>query len=221
MNAPKTLLLGFFCLVAACATGKGGRASSIVMEPMFIGAEPDERLGLAEFDAATLLRKGLERQQRNDCRGALPYYERLLVQFPESRYLSAAALNAGVCAEQTGNDEGAVRYYSLITERLTHSKDYVLAAFRQAGCLRRLGKTELAERVLAAMLDREALEVPDRIEALLERADCLVELGKPYDAERWFMRALVLFRRNQRQLYLEPALGARALFGLGMLAEQR
>ena len=97
-------------LLAACATGSGSRrapARTIFMEPLHLGLQPDAELGLADFDAATLLRRGLQHQQRAEYRRALPFYRRILEEFPDSRFLSAAALNLGACLEELGDDAGA------------------------------------------------------------------------------------------------------------------
>lgn len=215
--------LVFFTLLGACATGAGTRRTpvkTIFMEPLHLGLQPDEELGLTDFDAATLLRRGLRHQQQGEYRRAVVFFRRLLSEFPQSRFLSAAALNLGVCQEEMGDDAGAVDSYRLITERLPRSRDFTAAAFRQVGCLARLDKHGEARALLDRLLVRR-LEISDRIDALVLRGEQQMALRDSLAAERDFRRAVALWRKYQRDEYLDPSAAARAQYRLAELAERR
>lgn len=191
------------------------------MEPLHIGMKPDAELGLADFDAASLFQEGIHLHQAGACDRALVFYDRLLQEFPGSRYLSATAYNAGRCLEESGRREQAVERYALITGRLPRSKDWINAAFRQSMCLSELGRPADAAALLARLLERHDLTTSDRIDALVLRGEQLGDAGALLEAERSYKSALRLFRSREREEYLDPHPAGRAEYRLGRLAEER
>lgn len=218
-------LLALLVLGGGCARVEQARrkepAREIILDPLHIGIRPDHELGLTDFDAATLFKEGARLQQTDDCTGALPFYGRIISEFPESRYLSAAAFNSGRCLEDLGRDADAVKRYALITDKLAASKDWVDAAFRQSACLKRLSRHEQAAKLLARLLDRSQLPISDRIDAMVLRGEALAELGELNAAESAFHGALRIYKRRAHDEYLDPAPAAQAEFRLASLAEQR
>lgn len=191
------------------------------MEPLHIGMKPDAELGLADFDAATLFREGIHLHQAGDCDRALVFYERLLEEFPGSRYLSATAFNAGRCLEELDRRGEAVERYALITEGLPRSKDWVNAAFRQSMCLSGLGRPGEAAALMGRLLGRENLGTSDRIDALVLRGEQLADAGALLEAEHSYKDALRLFRAREREEYLDPHPAGRAEYRLSRMAEDR
>jgi tetratricopeptide (TPR) repeat protein len=218
-------LLALHLLGSGCAhieqAQKKQPAKEIILDPLHIGLRPDRELGLTDFDAATLFKEGVRLQQAEDCKGALPFYDRIISEFPESRYLSAAAFDSGRCLEDLGNDDDAVERYALITAKLEASKDWVDAAFRQSACLDRLSRQRESAELLARLLDRRDLAISDRIDAMVLRGEALVKLGELNSAESAFHGALRIFKKRAHDEYLDPAPAARAEFSLARLAEQR
>ncbi|HUU03524.1 MAG TPA: hypothetical protein VM425_18960 [Myxococcota bacterium] len=218
-------LLATLMLGAGCASVEQARrkqpAREIILDPLHIGLRPDRELGLTDFDAATLFGEGVRLQQAGDCKGALPFYDRIISEFPESRYLSAAAFDSGRCYEDLGNNAVAVERYALITAKLAASKDWVDAAFRQSACLDRLSRYRESAGLLARLLDRRELATSDRIDAMVLRGEALVELGELNSAESAFHGALRIFKQRAHDEYLDPAPAARTEFRLARLAEQR
>ena len=68
---------------------------------------------------------------------------------------------------------------------------------------------------------RENLSVSDRIDAQVLRGEMLTKLGELFEAEKSYRSALRLYRKHERQEYLDPNPAARAEFRLSSLAEDR
>jgi tetratricopeptide (TPR) repeat protein len=196
-------------------------AREVVLEPTVISGSPDAELGLTDFDAATLFHEGARLHAAGQCAVALPYYQRLLKEFPDSRYLSSTAFNSGRCLEELGRTEEALIQYRAITQRLPSSKDWVDAAFRESQCLAGLGRHREAVQPLELLLNRAEISVSDRIDALVLRGESLDAQGELLLAERSFRAALRIFREREREEYLDPTPAARAEFRLAEQATRR
>jgi tetratricopeptide (TPR) repeat protein len=193
----------------------------LLMDPLHIGIGPDRELGLIDFDAATLFKEGVAHHQAQNCKKALVFYERILEEFPEARYYSAAAFNAGRCFEEVGEVLKAAERYRIITGQLLRSKDWVDAAFREVGCLITLQRKDDVYRLLQQLLERPELTISDRIDALVLYAESLVDRGELLKGEKGFRDVLRQFKQQEREEFLDPAPAARAEFRLAELTEQR
>jgi len=212
-------------ITSGCATSRQLRreqpASEILLDPLHIGIKADGELGLVDFDAATLFREGLRLHQTGNCERALVFYSRIIDEFKSSRYVSAATFNAGRCLESVGKTEKAVVAYGMITDSMPRSRDWINAAFRESMCLARLDRHAKAADLLSRILERDKLTVSDRIDALVLHGEAKTMLGELVEAERSLRTALRIFRKNEREEYLDPAPAARAEFRLAELAERR
>jgi tetratricopeptide (TPR) repeat protein len=221
------VLTSILVFVVGCAASqkalkqKPQGARDIVLEPTVIGIQPDQELGLTEFDAATLFREGIRLHEAAQCDRALPFYRRLIQDFPESRYLSAAAFNAGRCLEEMGQAEEAVGMYRRITEHLIESKDWIDSAFRESGCLTKLSRHREAAQLLLRLVERPEIGLPDKIDAMVLHAEALLAQGELLVAERQLRASLRLYKERERLEYLDPAPAARAEFRLAELAAKR
>jgi len=189
------------------------------MEPLHIGIKPDPELGLVDFDAVTLYQEGLRFHESGRCDRALAFYDRLLEEFSDSRYFSAAAFNAGRCLEELDRTEEAVSRYQVITRGLEKSKDWIDAGFRESMCLSSLGKHQEAAALLDRLVNRKELTVSDRIDALVLKGEALKGMGELVRAESTFRRALRIYRQRGKDEYLDPVPAARAEFRVGPVPE--
>lgn len=232
MRITKTIpLLLLACASTACVTDGGARKTpdpkdktpthEVVMDPLHLGLQPDAELGLTDFDAATLFREGLRLQEAEQTPRALLFYDRLISEFPRSRFSSAAAFNAGRCLEVLGQEAEALRRYQLITEGMPRSKDWADAMFRSIQVLQGQPDHPRAVEYADRLLARQALSVSDRIDALVLKGESLKALGQSFEAEKSLRAALRIFREHERDEYLDPAPAARAEFRMAeMLAER-
>lgn len=193
----------------------------LFMEPLHIGIKPDPELGLVDFDAVTLYQEGLRFHESGRCDRAVAFYDRLLEEFSDSRYFSAAAFNAGRCLEELDRTEEAILRYQVITRGLEKSKDWIDAGFRESMCLSGLGKHQEAAELLDKLVNREELTVSDRIDALVLKGEALKQMGELVKAESTFRRALRIYRQRGKDEYLDPVPAARAEFRLSELTEER
>ncbi len=196
-------------------------AREVIMEPLHIGLEPDPELGLTDFDAASLFHEGLRLHEAERYGEALKFFERILSQFPDSRYRSAAAFNAGRCLDLLGRGAEAAERYRLVVDGMPGSKDWFDAAFRLAMGLASLGHHDGAALVLVKVLDRPDLSPADRMDALVLLGEAEVARGELLAGERTFRQALRHFRANEREAYLDPGPAAEAEFRLAELAAGR
>jgi tetratricopeptide (TPR) repeat protein len=211
---------------AGCATTRKAiqekpPAQELFMEPLHIGVKPDRELGLVDFDAASLYQEGLRFHESGRCDRAVAFYDRLIEEFSASRYFSAAAFNAGRCLEELDRTEEAVQRYRIITRGLEKSKDWVDAGFRESLCLSRLERHAEATRLLDKIVNRGDLTVSDRIDALVLKGEAQKKLGELMAAESTFRRVLRIYRKRERDEYLDPVPAARAEFRLSEMAEER
>lgn len=202
--------------------GDGQRSvREVVMEPLHIGLQPDPELGLTDFDAASLFHEALRLQEAERHLDALKFYERILSQFQQSRYRSAAAFNAGRCLELLDRKAEAVERYRLIVDGMPGSKDWFDAAFRLAMALGQLDRQAGATQVLGRVLARQDLNPSDRMDALVLLGEAEVARGELLSGERTFRQALRHYRAHEREAYLDPAPAAQAEFRLAELATGR
>ncbi len=218
------MLLGagwFGCAGLRPAAQDAPPMQEIFLEPFHIGLEPDRELGLVDFDAAILFKEGLRLRQIDDHARALTFFARILSEFTESRYRSAAAMQAGDCLESLGRAAQAVERYRIITRTLLQSRDWVDAAFRESMALAHLTRHQEGMVLLEQLLARAELSVSDRIDALVLLGEALTGYGELGQAESKLRKALRHYREHAQDEYLDPVSAARAEFRLARMAEQR
>ncbi len=199
----------------------GMPTEEVLMEPLHIGLQPDADLGLVDFDAATLFHEGLRLQEAESYTQALRFYDRILSEFPESRYCSAAAFNAGRCLQMLGKSEEAIERFLLIADSMPKSKDWVDAMFQLGSALTDLDRHAEVIAVIERLLAREDLDVSDRLEATVFLGEAHKATGELLRAEHTFRAGLRLFKAHEREEYLDPAPAARAEFRLAEMASGR
>jgi tetratricopeptide (TPR) repeat protein len=231
-----TKLIIMLCLAASLAGCPTGRTpvkpingedglkkptDLILMEPLHLGLQADAELGLTDFDAATLFHEGLRLHEAEDFERALKFYDRILSEFPESRYVSSAAFNAGRCLDILGRSAEAIARYLRIADGMPKSKDWVDAMFRLAEAYTGLDRQAAAIESLKRLLAKPDLNASDRVDASVLLGEAHKASGELLRAEHTLRRALKLFRTHEKEEYLDPAPAARAEFRLAELATGR
>ncbi|MEM7436395.1 MAG: tetratricopeptide repeat protein [Myxococcota bacterium] len=199
MRAPLLVAVGC-ALLTACAARQSISSVAPDLDRDGTAARPAFGAALAQLHA-------------QECDSAVEGFDRLVVEFPESRYVSASLYNAGLCLQRTSRwDDAADRY-----ERLLHlrpgSQDTKHARFQLAFLYietkRYRDALEVAE-LLEARLD---LTSDERSEIMARRAEALLGTGAIEDAARAAEDALVFFRtRSERDRVRDPFFAASASY---------
>jgi tetratricopeptide (TPR) repeat protein len=201
-------LLLAVCWISLVAAGCGGgvragsratprNASQVAMDPVRIQAHRDGggELRLEAYDAESLFQAANRELSRNRCDRAVPLYDRIADEFPESRWVSASLYNGGLCLEELHQDAAAIQHYARLQTQIPDSPDVKDSLFRGGGCLERLERwPEVAgnfERVIA----RTDLSGDERMEALVRRATAVFHQGE-LDRTDALMREAILFYRH-------------------------
>lgn len=217
------LPLALASLLAACggATPRPavpGADDTLSMEEMRIvaGRDGEGALVFDSYDAGQLFERGTALLNEGRCRDAVSdYYDRLVREFPGSRYVSPALYNSGLCLHEGGELEASIPYYQGVLERAPTGRDAKHAGLQLAQVLVNLERWEEALPHVDRVLLREDLEAPERLEGLARRAQALLGLERVEDAERQARDALSYYRMQQRTGQIpEPYFAAAANFVL-------
>lgn len=178
-----------------------GSEDTVSMEEMRIVASrgEDGELEMSSYDASQLFERGTRLVQQGDCRGAIErYYDRIVSEFSNSRYVSVALYNSALCLQQGGEHAESIPYFLRLLEVSPDGRDarHGTLQLLQAYVITERWEEarELADRVLL----REDLEPAERLEGLTRRAQALLGLERTDDAERQARNALSYYRLQQR-----------------------
>lgn len=226
MRRATTALLSL--LLAACGANHARPNSPdevVTLDEMRIVASRSAggEVALDSYDASILFERGTRLLDSGQCREAVEqYYDRLIEEFPSSRYVAPAYYNSGLCLHEGGELEASIPYYEGVLERAPTSRDARHASLQLAQVLIGLERWEPALEVADRALLREDLEEPERLEGLARRGQALLGLGRLEDAERQARNALSYYRMTERRGTIqEPAFAACANYVLAETLRQR
>lgn len=166
-------------LAQACAGTQAGRTTTPVTqtppparnvqgEGFRIVGTPTGQGGDA-YDATMLFERANTAVETNRCDAALPDYERLVREFPDSRLVGPANYNRGVCLQSAGRWDDATAAFRAAVQA---SQDPTLqhdAWFRIAAVGEAAQRPPAVLEATQSLLDSGRLNIPDRIEALARR----------------------------------------------------
>ncbi|UJR81830.1 tetratricopeptide repeat protein [Sandaracinus amylolyticus] len=213
------LALTSFALLAACGAARTSAPTgpAVQLEETRIVARHTSggELELDSYDASQLFQRAYELGQRGECAAAVELYDRVVAEFPSSRYLSPALYNAGLCLKDAGDLAGAVERWSMLLERVPDAPDAKHARFLMTAALVELERWEPALDSAELLLDRDDLRSDERLEAMARRAEALFGLRRIEDAERAARDALAYYRTRQgEELIADEYFAAAANFVL-------
>ncbi|MSP63868.1 MAG: tetratricopeptide repeat protein [Myxococcales bacterium] len=182
-----------------------GNAVRIVMEPLKIevsrGKEGEQRI--EAFDAATLFEQaGADLNQQRYAEAAAGY-DRLVKDFPDSRFVLASLYNAGLALEGQKDYPGAVSRYRVLVEKHGDTRDALDALFKMGACQAEIGNWAASADTFSEVLKRKNLSTGDYIEAMGRRGVAQYNLKDSVNAERTFREALAWYREHETVERLE------------------
>lgn len=172
-------------------------ASQVDMDPVRIQAHRDDsgELRLEAYDAQSLFTAANRELSQNRCDRALPLYDRIANEFPESRWVSASLYNGGLCLEELHRDAAAVEHYTRLQTSLPDSNDVKDSLFRAGGCLERLERWADVGSNFERVLARQDLSGDERMEAMVRRGAAVFQQGD-LDRTDGLMREAILYYRQ-------------------------
>ncbi|MDD9944565.1 MAG: hypothetical protein OXU20_26205 [Myxococcales bacterium] len=186
-------------LVVGCA-GRQVRPTTpsgevVTMEEMRIVARDGQGGRTIEsYDAADLFARATDLLNAEQCDEAVPLYDRLVAEFPASRYLSPALYNAGLCLQAVGRFEPSAERYRSLRRRLPKSPDYRDASFQFAEVLVQLERFDEVIEVADELLALSDLTSDERLEAMARRGQGLLGTGDVDQAQKYARGALAYYR---------------------------
>jgi len=155
------------------------------------------------FDAAGLFEQAGEALGRRGWDDAIRGYDRLLREFPDSRYVIPALYNAGLAHEGKRDWAGAAARFRAVADRAPKAKDVIDALFHLGACFAEAENWAASAEVFGRVLERSDLPPADRVEAISRRGLAQFRLRDHIAAERTFRDAIALYRKADQEQRLD------------------
>ncbi|HEY3355393.1 MAG TPA: tetratricopeptide repeat protein [Polyangia bacterium] len=190
--------------------GGGGAPSSqpgvvsIVMEPIQVVAHT--RNGTREyeiFDAAGLFEAAGEALGQKRWDEAIAAYDRMLREFPDSRYVIPALYNAGLAHEAKRDWVHAVARFRAVADQAPVAKDQIDALFHLGACFSEAENWAASAEVFGRVLARADLPPVDRVEAIARRGFAQFKQRDFGASERTLREAIALYRKADTEQRLD------------------
>lgn len=156
---------------------------------------PDGGLQIESFDATELFEQGGAALSEKRYDDAIRYYDRLLKEFNDSRYIKAALYNCGLAYQGKKDWTSAIARLKVLTDQYGESSDAKDAQFQIGASYAELENWPTSAEVFAQILQRKDLTADDRIEALGRRGFAQFRLKDLDTAERTFRSALAYYQQ--------------------------
>lgn len=188
-------------VVAGCAHQQAPREQRVQMEPMVFSAQPGGSVEMV--DAASLFERGGAAFGDKRFAEAAALFDRLVREYPDSRYVVPALYNGGLSLEGARDLAGAVERYRRITVEHPDAHDTLDAWFRLGLVHNEAKNYAAAVDTYAQILQRKDLQLGDRIEAMARRGVAQLAQKDVIAAEHSFRDELAYFRAHQSEERLE------------------
>lgn len=194
------MLFGCGATPARSTLPTAGPSESVHMEALRITNRGEENgFDFSAYDAEMLFNHATDLLNRQACLEAVPFYDRLADEFPDSRYASAALYNAGFCLHDMGELEPAADHYARLIETYPQSQDVRHASLQLSQLYVRLERFEAGLTLADQLLQRDDLSVDERVEAMARRAQNLVGLARLDEAARQARSTITYYRSRPEE----------------------
>lgn len=194
----------------------------VEMEPLTIsvtgqGAERH----VESYDAASLFEDAGSALQAERWADAAAGYDRIVKEFPGSRYVRPALYNAGLALEGLRDFAAAAERYRRLADLSGDARDTLDALFRLGACEAELGNWATSAEAFGRLLQHADLSTEDHLEALARRGLAQYNMKDPA-AERTFRETVALYKSSSEYERIDDTFYvALAQFYLGELAHDR
>jgi hypothetical protein len=185
----KRVLLGL--LLVGCAHQKP--AQKVEMDPIVFQAQPQG--GVAVVDVSSLFADAGAAFGEARYADAARLYDRIALEYPDSRFVDPSLYNAGLALENLGDPAAAAERYRKLVAR--NGKDALDGLYRLGGVNAAQKNWAAAAETYATILGRKDLTLSDRVEALARRAEAQFGLRDLGAAERTIREQGELVRANE------------------------
>lgn len=200
-SIPASAPIGCVLVLVLGACGASGQRISepITIEETRIVAHRSQggEVEIESYDASQLFVRAYGLSEGGECPTAVELYDRLVAEFPSSRYVSASLYNAGLCLQNSEDLAGAVERYGRLLDLVPDSPDAKHAQLQMSTALVSLERWDEALTAADLLLDRTDLSSDERLEAMAGRALALLGRERVSDAERAARDALAYHRTRQ------------------------
>ncbi len=217
----RLLFLSLVSLGAACA-GRTAKPTTplegrvVQMETLRIVAKHDETgtYTFESYDAEDLFLRANVELDAGRCLEAVALYDKLAAEFPSNGYVSASLYNAGLCLAHDARHEDALGRFEKLVSELPTSPDVKHASF-QAGHLNvTLKRWDAALSNADALLSRTDLEIGERLEAMVTRAQACLGKNDLPEARHQATQAISFYRTHAVQQFPDAYFISAAAFVL-------
>ena len=205
----------------------GTKEKPLRLEGSMVRTSGDDLVEEPVYDSVQLFFLARDAGRRRDYQRAIQFYERLLSDFPESRYVHDARFNIGLALELLGRHDEAAKHFSAIAaeESLIEGGKYrfwVDAVLRWSVNLTQLERWDSVLEVYQSLIDHPRVGRGDKFEASVGIGIVYHELKQIEEAERTLVEALKLSRMYSRTGGFDNrGLISEAAFRLGQISEAR
>jgi tetratricopeptide (TPR) repeat protein len=185
------LLLAPMVLGGGCAGASAGAVSGAALDEVRIAArQTEDGYAFERVRVRGLFYEALDLAQAGRHDEAARLFDRIVEQFPGSRYMPSALFDAAVCMERLGQDAQAAARYERLVRWVPRSSGTARARMAAAEVLARLRRWDRAQAHLGAVLAEADLRPTLRLEALVQRARLVLAMERFPDAEARAAEAL-------------------------------
>jgi tetratricopeptide (TPR) repeat protein len=178
--------------------------TTLVMEPIQVVARmKDGKREYEVFDAAGLFEQAGAHLQGKRFEQAIATYDRLVREFPDSRYAVPSLYNAGLAHEARRDWVGAVARFKTVAERAKSPRDVIDALFHLGACYSEAENHAASVEVFGRLLDRGDLAAADRVEAMVRRGHAQYQMKDLATAERTFRDTIGFYRKADQEQRLD------------------
>jgi TolA-binding protein len=207
------LVAGACALAGACA-GKakndvavappGTPVEQIEMDPIKIAAvRGPDGVHLETYDVTELFEHAGAALSERRYDDAVRDYDRLLQEFPDTRFTKAALYNCGLGFQGKKDWATAITRFQRLATGYPATSDAKDAQFQIGASYAELGNWPTSAAIFAEILERKDLTADDKIEALGRRGYAQFQLKDLDTAERTFSSALYYFRSIEKEERLQ------------------